>query len=349
MRKLAFGIGVAAIAAMTGSQILSGQGESPFHVRGEKGELVNVLPAPALVHNKSDKHQTFAPPSDTLQVFSASYGSGNLTDHGGLEIANAKVRPIFWNSAVASDTAASIGGTIQKQIEGFLARYGANTGNYPGGDLNQTDFSIVQQYGSHAPIDAGFAALGTVIDNQAARASISDTEIQQYLAGLIAANTIPADPSVVYGIYFPKGMKVTLSTSASCTSFCGYHNHFTYGSAQIKYAAFPYLDCSGCSMSGLKVADMLTIVSSHEIREAVTDPGDNNVNAWYDRTGYEADDKCAWHNLYQMTNGSYWVQPEYSNGGTFTRTNFGGKAITFSGPGCVVPNSVAPPPKKHGR
>jgi len=54
------------------------------------------------------------------------------------------------------------------------------------------------------------------------------------------------------------------------------------------------------------------VYKSHEIREAVTDPGDNGSNAWCDRRGYEADDKCAWHHLYQLANG-YWVQPEYSN------------------------------------
>jgi hypothetical protein len=54
---------------------------------------------------------------------------------------------------------------------------------------------------------------------------------------------------------------------------------------------------------------METIVTSHEIREAITDP----VNAWWESaSGYEADDKCAWHNLYQQTGGA-WVQPEYSN------------------------------------
>jgi hypothetical protein len=104
---------------------------------------------------------------------------------------------------------------------------------------------------------------------------------------------------------------------------------------EIKYASFPYLNCSGCSLSGKSVADMLTIVTSHEIREAVTDPGSNNRYAWYDGAGYEADDKCAWHNLYQMTTGRFWVQPEYSNGGTVTRSGF---TATYPGPGCVVPN-----------
>ena len=79
------------------------------------------------------------------------------------------------------------------------------------------------------------------------------------------------------------------------------------------------------------VADMMTIVMSHEIREAVTDP---DLNAWYDASGYEADDKCAWHNLYRTTNGSFWVQPEYSNGGG----TMPGASGSYPGPGCVVPN-----------
>jgi hypothetical protein len=53
------------------------------------------------------------------------------------------------------------------------------------------------------------------------------------------------------------------------------------------------------------------------------------------RRGYEADDKCAWHNLYPMTNGGFWVQPEYSNGGTTVNSGF---EATYPGPGCVVPN-----------
>jgi hypothetical protein len=92
----------------------------------------------------------------------------------------------------------------------------------------------------------------------------------------------------------------------------------------IRYAVFPYLNCNACSLSGLSVADMMTIVASHEIREAVTDP---QLNAWYDSSGYEADDKCAWHHLYQMADGGFWVQPEYSNG----------DGNIYPGAGCVVP------------
>ena len=156
---------------------------------------------------------------------------------------------------------------------------------------------------------------------------ITDSSIQNYLAGLFNAGTETPNTSVLYGVYFPSGMRISLSGGSSCTSFCGYHSNFTYNGMDIKYAVFPYPNCSGCSLSGKTVADMLTIVTSHEIREAVTD---SDGTAWWDASGYEADDKCAWHNLYQTTNGGYWVQPEYSNGGTIGGT-------FYPGPGCVVP------------
>ena len=65
----------------------------------------------------------------------------------------------------------------------------------------------------------------------------------------------------------------------------------------------------------------------------ITDPGNNNAYTFYDSTGNEADDKCAWHNLYQMTRTAglnFWVQPEYSNGGTVA-------SAVYPGPGCIVP------------
>jgi hypothetical protein len=197
------------------------------------------------------------------------------------------------------------------------------------------DFEIVQQYGSTSPIANSIANWAPFVDSQPVSRSISDSKIQSYLASLFTSGKVTVYAGAIYGVYFPAGMKVTLNHSSSCTSFCGYHSHFSYGGTQIKYAVFPYPNCSGCSLSGKSVADMLTIITSHEVRESVTDPGDNGVNGWYDSAGYEADDKCAWHNLYQMTNGSFWVQPEYSNGGTVTASGF---TATYPGAGCVVPN-----------
>jgi hypothetical protein len=240
--------------------------------------------------------------------------------------------PIFWNSSVSGAPGSQGYATISSEISAFASAFLNGAPSYT--QSSTDDFTIVGQYedslGDDPVPTAASSSLGPYVDGQLAPSSISDSNIQQYLAGLFTATTVPVQSNAIYGMYFPSGTKVTLGSSASCSSFCGYHSSFNYNGTIITYAVFPYPDCSGCSLSGLKPADMLTIVSSHEIREAATD---YLGNAWFDRRGYEADDKCAWHNLYQMLRNSsrtFWVQPEYSNGGTVT-------GITYPGAGCVVP------------
>ena len=281
------------------------------------------------------------PATRRTAVYPARYGSCTLVDHGGLEISDAKFVAIYWNGAVANATATSTlqgvhYATVKDQMHAFVSRF-ADNANWDGSASD--DFTIVQQYGSRSPIANSLPFFhADVVDTRATSGTIRDSQIQSYLGSLFASSNpavhLDPDPSVIYGIYFPPGMTIRLG-GASCSSFCGYHNHFQYAGVQIKYAAFPYLNCSACKISSLTVADMLTIVTSHEIREAVTDPGDFSQNAWYDRLGYEADDKCAWHNLYQMSQGGFFLQPEYSNGGTRTGS---GITTTWPGPGCVVPN-----------
>ena len=48
----------------------------------------------------------------------------------------------------------------------------------------------------------------------------------------------------------------------------------------------------------------------HETREAVTD---QQLNAWYDLQGNEADDKCAWSPTPFIGTGGYSYQYEWSN------------------------------------
>ncbi len=316
---LAVGAFVACIAvARTGAQNF----HDPFIDHGDNGEIIHVLPTPASVRSPHDTQPTDATRTGTPQVFPTSYGSGNLNDHGGPEIPSAEFRAIYWNASVANSTATPNGTSIQSFIGGFANAF-ADGLTYSQTDTS-ADYTIIQQYGSSNPISASLPYLGADVDTQLTQKRISDSSIQSYLAGLFNSSKETPNADVIYGVYFPSGMKISLQGGTSCSSFCGYHSNFTYNGISIKYAVFPYPNCTGCSLSGKTVADMLTIVTSHEIREAVTD---SLGTAWWDSVGYEADDKCAWHNLYQTTNGSYWVQPEYSNG----------NATVYPGPGCVVP------------
>jgi hypothetical protein len=238
---------------------------------------------------------------------------------------------VYWNSGVGLSKQTSAGTTIQQHIANFVISFGSGN-DYSGSAID--DYSIIQQYGAKNAISARLPYIGSLVDTKNNQSSISDSSIRSWLTGLFKANRITPNSSTLYGLYFPPGMKVTLNFfQSSCTYFCGYHSSFSYNGQVIKYAVFPYLNCSGCSITGLTVGDMLTIVSSHEIREAVSDP---QGNAWYDSSGNEADDKCVWHNLYQMAGGGYWVQPEYSNGLTVTLPGYT-TPTTFAGPGCVVP------------
>jgi hypothetical protein len=320
------GCGVAAGLMAFGIARMNAQGlGDPFHDHGDKGEVIHVLPAPAAIQNPHDTQPTDAPPRSGLSVFPASTGSGNLIDHGGPEISNAQFQAIYWNPSVATSTATPNGTTIQSWVDGFASIY---SDGQPYNQSPTSDYTIIQQYGSANPIAATLPFVGSKVDTQATASRITDGGVQQYLAGVFNRGLATPSENTIYGVYFPHGMKISLQGGNSCSSFCGYHSHFSYGSMVIKYAVFPYTDCRACSVSGKTVADILTIVTSHEIREAVSD---SLGSAWFDSQGYEADDKCAWHNLYQTTVGSYWVQPEYSNGGTKNGT-------AYPGPGCVVPN-----------
>lgn len=307
--------GVAALATFA-----SAQSQNPFQVKSDTGETVHVLPTPAAVHSPRDTGPTFAPPSQETRVYAPSYGSGQLVNHGGQVIGNAGFWAIYWNSSVANATQTTAPYTaLRSQVDAFVNSFGSNA-TYSSSPTD--DYSIVQQYGS--AIASTVHNWGYHVASQTTKSSVSDSSIRGFLTGLFNAGKIQAAGNIIYGVYLPPGTRVTMSGGASCSSFCGYHGSYVYGGVRIRYAVFPYLNCAACSISGLTVGDMMTIVMSHEIREAVTDP---DLNTWYDASGYEADDKCAWHNLYRTTNGGFAVQPEYSNGGG-----------TYPGPGCVVPN-----------
>jgi hypothetical protein len=306
------------------------QGKSPFVDHSDTGETVHILPTPASIRSPRDTGATMAPSGTEAAVYGASYGSGLLVNHRGPVMSNAGFWALYWNSSVANSTQTSlVQGTstkyasLREQMNAFVTSFG-NDPTYSSQAVGD-DFSIVQQYGSS--ISSTVQNWGYYVASERAKASISDSGVRNFIASLFNRGTVNAATNVIYGVYLPAGMKVTMSGGASCSTFCGYHGHFNYGGSDIKYAVFPYLDCNACKLSNLTVADMMTIVASHEIREAVTDP---QLNAWYDSSGYEADDKCAWHNLYRMAEGGFAVQPEFSNGGG-----------SYPGPGCVVPN---PPP-----
>lgn len=145
----------------------------------------------------------------------------------------------------------------------------------------------------------------TVLTSPAPGTSVQDSAIQQLLQQEIKARTLPAtNANTLYFVFLPKGVKVIQGNSASCQSFCGYHDSF---GNNIYYAVMPYPGCAGCT-GGLAVPDALTSTTSHELCEAITDPIPGQ--GWYDDNNGEIGDICAWKT--RML-GNYTIQLEWSN------------------------------------
>jgi len=298
MKRLVLACAIASLVVV-GGRLTFGQGRgNPFIDHSDTGETIHVLPAPAAIHSPHDTQPPDAPAHRGFSVFPGSYGSGNLINHGGHEISGAGFFAIYWNSSVANSRDSKGTGTLQTEIANFASSFDK--------DL---DYNLIQQYSATDTISSTLSFAGDLVDTRPTQSSIADSKVKSYIASLFNSGLVTANANTIYGVYFPSSMKITSQGGSSCAAFCGYHGHFAYNGKDIKYAVFPYTDCRACSVPGKAVADILTIVTSHEIREAVTDP---DLNAWYDSSGYEADDKCAWHNLYQTANG-FWVQPEFSN------------------------------------
>jgi hypothetical protein len=336
------------------TSVLSAQTVNPFETISETGSVLHTLPSRTVVRSlpAGATCSLYAPQQAGTAVYASIVGSGQLIDHGGFELPNVGFQQIYYNSSVANSPSTSLGyPTVSSQLASFASLFADNR-NWSGAATD--DYTLIQQYGTQTSIansvfnnPSNLVTPGQpYVDNQPAIARINDKSIQTYLVSLFASGKVKAQSNVVYGLYFPSGTGIVSGLSQSCSSFCGYHSHFAYGTVQVPYAVFPYPDCTGCAVSGLSAADVLTIVTGHELRESVTDPGTLNFGSWFDNSGAEADDKCAWCNLYQTTVGRFWVQPEFSNGGTVTASGFSATYPQLSPGvgGCVVPNNSTQAP-----
>jgi len=94
----------------------------------------------------------------------------------------------------------------------------------------------------------------------------------------------------------------------SCQQMCGYHFHDNHSPRNRFYAVIPDLSsCLGACGPGDDFQARTRVVT-HEVAEAVTDPG---LNAWFDRTtGAEVGDIC---NDLVYQSGGFALQCEWSN------------------------------------
>jgi hypothetical protein len=207
------------------------------------------------------------------------------------------VVPIFWGpswGAGGSDA------SIASHIQSFFGQFGTSA-----------EYNTITQYSDGAGA-IHTSALGNTsfFDSSTPPTNATDAIVQQEVLKAIAV--VGFDPSTIYEVFLPATSFASDGTATSCggpnLQFCAYHGHFASSFGDVKYSSMPYPTCAGCQAAGWTTAQNFDHFSCHETREAVTD---EDLNAWFDRRGFEADDKCAWTGLF-IANG-FGFQPEWSN------------------------------------
>ena len=226
-------------------------------------------------------------------------GGRNLVYHGGPTIKTAKVVLIFWGPSFASGGQP---GPIASELIAYVGQFGT-TGEYK----TITQYSGIQQ--TNLLLDSWIDPVNPP------HTAVTDTDIHNEVNHYITTRAGGAiNTSAVYEVFLPSGFYSTSGGSSSCggpnLQYCAYHGHFTSGSTDVKYGSMPYPSCGGCQWTGWTDAQDFEHFICHETREAVTDP---DLNAWYDRSGAEADDKCAWSPAPFLGTGGYGYQWEWSN------------------------------------
>ncbi|HEX9100831.1 MAG TPA: hypothetical protein VF997_01440, partial [Polyangia bacterium] len=122
-----------------------------------------------------------------------------------------------------------------------------------------------------------------------AKTTIDETaDLQPWISALIDAGKIPApDANTLYFVHLPGSAQVSSGAGGTtCTDNCAYHFFYQKGAQQVRFAVIPDQNSGTCSTNSacpiqLAAFDRLTIVASHELVEAVTDPAGTG---WIDQS-----------------------------------------------------------------
>lgn len=274
MRKSAFAASSVVAFALVAGCSSGDPGQSPV---GASQEELGVGAPNYELNNPLPRH---FPTKDraTHEFAGAGGGGGNLLNHGGPTITGARVVAIFWGPSWSSAD------PMSTSLTKYIAAYG-NTGEY----------NVITQYSGIQQSSLGADTPAAWYDSSQPPTNVTDSIVQGEVLKFLGQSGVSFDASAIYEVFLPSGVYSSDGSSTSCggtsLQYCAYHSNFTSSYGNVKYASMPYPSCSGCQSTGFTDTQNFEHFISHETREAVTDA---DGSAWYDRRGYEADDKCAW-------------------------------------------------------
>jgi hypothetical protein len=245
----------------------------------------------------------------------AAASSPNLVYHGGPVMATgAVVQPIYWGAKWSNAT------FVGDKITGLQSFYAGMGGtSYDG-----TSSEYTQTSGAH--VGSGVTLGATHIDTSTAPKSGNRTST-------ILTEVCKVITSPVTNGYYP----VYIDNPRGNAGFCAWHSTGTCNGVQVQFAFFFNLDGdAGCDpgttgghSQGLSA---LANVTGHELSETLTDP---HLDGWFDASGAENADKCAWTfgtNLLRFSNSTSWrIQGNWSNAAFNAGAGYGGNIGCLDG------------------
>ncbi len=220
-------------------------------------------------------------------------GSADMLWHSGAIMTTTATQAIFWGS--------SWGTSPGDKISGMDTWYGGfGSSNYAGTSDEYT--------GTNGQVTSAVSYGGHFVDTTAASGGSKTSAILAEVCKVV--------PNPVANGYYA----VYTDIPRGHSGYCAYHSYGTCGSTPVQFAFFWKMDGdAGCDPQSTVSGESqglaaIANVSGHELSEARTDPRNGG---WYDSSGAENGDKCAWtFNVPYVTfsNGSKWkTQGEWSN------------------------------------
>jgi hypothetical protein len=198
-----------------------------------------------------------------------------LNYNGGAVLHAPGTAVIFWG---ASWNNATFAGDKIAGIDGFFTGFGGSSLAHTG-----TEYSDKTGYVSTSSVYAGHLVDASAPPAKALSTSGATAEVCK-----LTANN--PDPNSVYFIY--------TSTGAGNVNYCAWHTWGTCSNgAKVQVAYIPNLDgIAGCDPEDQVTGNSqglaaIANVTSHELMESITDP---RGQGWFDSSGEEDGDKCAW-------------------------------------------------------
>jgi len=251
---------------------------------------------PIAFAQRSELNNAFPRHFPTQQRFVVEFatrgGGSNVSYHGGPVLVGAYVVPIFWGPTWSSGGSDN---TMSSSLTNFIDG-GTTNGTTDLGYGITGEYNVITQYYESGPtyiMKSNLGALGGALyDSSPPPTNVTDAAVQVEV--LKMTNNAPRTDTICE-VFLPASSYCSDGTATSCggphLTYCAYHGNFNYNLLDVKYASMPYPSCGGCQSVGFSTTQNFEHFISHETREAVTD---EDGNAWFDRRGYEADDKCAW-------------------------------------------------------